>query len=146
MKSTFLIALLAYGFCTGSHFLTAGCLCFFTHSNHIIQYGFLINHSMDTFTPLILWPFFPATLELLHTANVVLYNLEELTRIGNRFYTVKKCHFSFDIVDKLLLPSNQNEHPSFLSILLSMWKKLMIDSQALHLDERFKLSPETVFK
>lgn len=61
---------------------------------------------MDTLTPLISWPFFPATLELPYTGNVVLQNLKELTRTGNRFYTVKKCHFSFDIVDKLLLPSN----------------------------------------
>lgn len=113
-KSIFLIALLADGFCMGSRLLTAGCLCFFTLSDHIIQYGLQIHHTACTCTPLKRSHglFFLHCLELLHTGNLALQNLKQLHRKGNRFCTGMEWHFSFDIVEKLPLPSDQMSIPS----------------------------------
>lgn len=103
-KSIFLIASLADGSCTGSHFLTAGCLCFFALSNQIIQYGLQIHHTAYTYTPLKRsLGFFSAMLELLHTGDLTLHNLKQLNRKGNRFCSGKGCHFSFEIMEKLPL-------------------------------------------
>lgn len=83
-----------------SHFLTAGCLCFFSLSNQIIQYGLRTHHTAETYTPLKRsHSFFSAALELLHSGDLTLQNLKHLNRKGNRFYTGEGCHFGFEIME-----------------------------------------------